>query len=280
MQGPERHLNRDDPLAAWLVRWRLVLDGEPFTTRFGSRLAPVIADGAPAMLKVAVHEEERRGGALMAWWAGDGAAGVLAREGEAILLERACGPRSLADMARAGEDDAATTVLCEVAARLHAPRAASPPAELVPLDRWFRSLRIAAARDGGVFARALVVAERLLAAPREPVVLHGDLHHDNVLDGAARGWLAIDPKGLVGERGFEFANLFRNPDAALALEPGRMRRRAGIVAKLASLEPHRLVAWVFAYAALGAAWSIESGHDPGPGLAIAELAETQLNAEA
>jgi aminoglycoside/hydroxyurea antibiotic resistance kinase len=42
-------------------------------------------------------------------------------------------------------------------------------------------------------------------------VLHGDLHHGNVLDFGLRGWLAIDPKGLLGERGFDFANIFTNP---------------------------------------------------------------------
>jgi len=104
------------------------------------------------------------------------------------------------------------------------------------------------------------------------VVLHGDLHHDNVLDGDLRGWLAIDPKGLVGERGFEYANLFRNPDLGCALAPGRMQRRIQIVAQEAGLDFRRLLDWVVAYAGLGAAWSLEDGDDPGAGLAIAEQA--------
>jgi streptomycin 6-kinase len=266
----------DDPFQPWLARWALTPDGEAFTTRFGSRLLPVRHAGAPAMLKIASHEEERRGGALMAWWGGIGVAHVIAREGDALLLERAMGPRSLAAMARDGRDDDATAILCEVAAGLHAPRAQPPPASLVPLDTWHRSLRIAAARDGGPFAAALPLAEALLAEPREVVVLHGDFHHDNVLDGAERGWLAIDPKGLIGERGFEFANLFRNPDVEIALDPVRMRRRAGIVAGAANLEPRRLLQWVHVYAVLGAAWSLESGHDPAAGLAIGALAAAEL----
>ncbi len=228
------------------------------------------------MLKIAGHEEERRGGALMDWWGGIGAARVLAREGDAILLERAMGTRSLAAMAREGHDDEATVILCEVAAALHAPRSQAPPDTLVPLDAWHRSLRVAAARDGGPFAAALPRAEALLADPRDVVVLHGDFHHENVLDGGDRGWLAIDPKGLIGERGFEYANLFRNPDAEIALDPARMRRRAEIVAAAARLEPRRLLQWVHVYAVLGAAWSLESGHDPAPGLAIGALAAAQL----
>ena len=61
-----------------------------------------------------------------------------------------------------------------------------------------------------ILARCADVARRLLAEPREVTVLHGDLHHDNVLHGS-RGWLAIDPKGLIGERTYEVANLLGNP---------------------------------------------------------------------
>jgi streptomycin 6-kinase len=266
-----------DPYQPWLTRWRLASDGVAFATRFGSLLMPVrTEDGDAAMLKIAGHAEEARGGLLMVWWAGHGAAKVLAHEGDAILLERLDGGHNLATMALGGQDDEATRVLCVCAASLHAPRPAPPPASLVPLDIWFAALFEAAARDGGVFARAEPLARNLLADPREPVVLHGDLHHDNVLDGGPRGWLAIDPKGLIGERGFEYANLFRNPTAELALTPGRMQRQAKVVADEARLDPQRLYQWIFVYAALGAAWSLQSGHDPGPGLAIAEMAEAAL----
>jgi streptomycin 6-kinase len=229
------------------------------------------------MLKLASHPEEVAGGALMAWWDGQGAARVLAREAEAILLERLDGRRSLAAMARDGLDDEATRVLCAVAAGLHAPRPAPPPSTLVPLDAWFRALWPAQETHHGAFDDAAAAARDLLAEPREQVVLHGDLHHDNVLDGR-RGWRAIDPKGLIGERGFEFANLFRNPDVDVALAPGRMGRQARIVAQAAGVETPRLLRWILAYAGLGAAWSLHSGHDADAraGLAIAQAALAEL----
>jgi len=266
----------DEIFQPWLKRWGLTPTGPSFTTLLGSRLMPVVRDGAPAMLKIAAHEEERNGARLMAWYAGQGAARVLAIEHEALLLERLTGTRSLADMARSGKDDEATRILCEAAAGLHAARSEPPPPTLVPIDRWFRALEPAAAQHGGTFAKSAAAARHLLGTPRDVVVLHGDFHHDNVLDGGARGWLAIDPKGVFGERGFEFANLFRNPSAEIALTPGRMRRQARIVAEHAKLDPARLMQWILAYAGLGAAWSISSGHDPTSGLAIAELAAAEL----
>ena len=135
-----------------------------------------------------------------------------------------------------------------------------------------------AAQGGGIFARALPVANALLAQQTDIVPLHGDFHHENVLDAGPRGWLVIDPKGLIGERAFEFANLFRNPDAATALAPGRLRTQLEIVCREAHLEPRRLLQWIFTYAALGAVWSIDVGHDDeaSAGIAIAELAESEL----
>jgi streptomycin 6-kinase len=177
---------------AWLARWELVPDGEAITTP-SSLLLPVRQRGQPAMLKIAREEEERRGGRLMAWWHGDGAARVLAHDDRALLLERATGPRNLEAMVAAGADDEASRILCAVAARLHAPRRGPPP-ELVPLSRWFEALAPAARSRGGLLAEADAAARDLLADPREPVVLHGDIHHGNVLDVGARGWVAIDPK--------------------------------------------------------------------------------------
>ncbi len=269
-----------DEFKPWMRRWDLRPDGEPFVNlyngRVSSRLAPVVHRGAPAMLKIAGGEEERLGGALMAWWAGEGAAQVLEREGPAILLERLTGPRSLAAMARTGQDDEATLILCRALARLHAPRASPPPASLVPLPAWFRALPAAAKRHGGVLGASWSRAQRLLASPRDERPLHGDLHHDNVLDAGPRGWLAIDPKGLIGERGFDYANTVCNPDIETAAAPGVLMRRAMIIVAEADLELERYLGWVLAYAGLSASWTLGEGGDASPALLIARLAATEL----
>jgi streptomycin 6-kinase len=250
-------------------------DGDPIVTQ-SSRLLPVRHGGAPAMLKIATEQEARRGGALMVWWDGSSAARVLAHDGNAMLLERATGTRSLAEMAKRGDDDEASRILCAVAAELHAPRS-SPPPELVPLPKWFEALAPAAASQGGILARASRTAQALLSAPQDVAVLHGDIHHGNVLDFAACGWLAVDPKGLSGERGFDFANIFCNPDARRAIAPGRLLRQAIVVAEAADLDRRRLLQWVLAYAGLSAAWFIDDGGDPGLPLAVAEAAAAELS---
>jgi len=253
-----------------LARWDLVPDGEPIETP-SSLLLPVRHNGVPAMLKIAREKEERRGAAVMAWWNGDGAATVLARHGDALLMERAAGPRSLAAMVADGKDDEASRILCEVTMHIHAERPGLP-SELVPLTHWFEALAPAARTHGGLLAKADAAAEALLADARDVVVLHGDIHHGNVLDGGERGWLAIDPKGLLGERTFDFVNILRNPDAAAALAPGRFQHQVEVLAGAAAVERQRLLDWTLAFAGLSAAWHLADGTPAALDLAIAGLA--------
>jgi len=261
---------------SYLGRWSLTPDGEPIITH-SSRLLPVLWNGKPAMLKMARDGAERAGGALMHWWDGDGAAKVYAHDEEAVLLERATGGRSLLKMAMDGEDDEASRIMGRTVERLHAPRK-KPLPNLIPLRRWFRELEPAAKAYGGALAESSVIAEELLSDPRDPVVLHGDIHHSNILDFEEDGWLAIDPKGLIGERGFDYANIFANEDLPTISAPGRLQRQLRIVATEAALQPKRLLQWIAAYSGLSAAWFLGDGSTAlaqSP-LAVARIALTEL----
>lgn len=211
----------------------------------------------------------------MEWWGGYGAARVLMRDGDALLLERAEGTRSLRGMALLDCDDEACRIICQVVARLHAPRARSLP-ELISLRRWFRELEPAAARCGGVLATSAATARELLDAPRDETVLHGDIHHGNILDFGPRGWLAIDPKGLFGERGFDYANLCCNPKQSIVTDRQRFVRRLDVVAAAADLERRRLLQWILAYAGLSAAWFLGEGKPAELELAVATQAAAEL----
>jgi streptomycin 6-kinase len=264
---------------SYLSRWRLAPDGAPILTAT-SRLLPVRQGGAAAMLKLFDAPEERFGSGLMAWWDGEGAARVLAIDAGAVLLERAEGSRSLAAMAAGGADAEATAILCRVVARLHAPRS-TPWPEAVPLPVWFRALD--AADHPHPLARSAGIARALLSEPRDVRLLHGDIHHDNVLDFGSRGWLAIDPKRLVGERAFDYANLFCNPDfadpsLAVARDPAAFAARTALVTAEAGIEADRLLRWIVAWTALSATWLIADGADPTLPLAVGGLALGALGA--
>jgi streptomycin 6-kinase len=258
----------------FIKAWDLLPDGVPVVTH-SSRLLPVRWRGLPAMLKVAIIGEEKHGGLLMQWWDGDGAAKVYVHDDDAVLLERAEGKHSLLTMAMNGEDDEASRIICATVRTLNKP-SAKPYPELVPLDIWFRALESASSAHGGMFSTSNAAAKALLAEPRGVGVLHGDIHHSNILDFEDRGFLAIDPKGLLGERGYDYANLFCNPDLPTTRDAARLRRQLPIVAQESDLAPERLLRWIIAYAGLSAAWFIEDGGDPAPPLRVAEIAAAEL----
>ncbi|WP_241291493.1 aminoglycoside phosphotransferase family protein [Burkholderia stabilis] len=258
----------------YLGLWGLVPDGGPILTASGG-LLPVRWHARPAMLKIATCDEERRGNALMAWWNGQGAAQVWQHDGDAILLERVQPAPTLAGFSASGHDDDAMRIACDVVARLHAHRGPGPT-WVVPLDDWFRPL-LSDHTGNDALRRSAATARQLLAEPpADAVVLHGDIHHGNILHFGERGWLAIDPKGLRGDRAFDYANLFCNPAHDIAIDPVRFGQRVVCVADAAQLDCRRLLQWILAWVGLSAVWLIEDDLSPDTSLEVAQLAAHAL----
>jgi streptomycin 6-kinase len=253
----------------WLQKWHLTVDGESIITQT-SHLLPVLYHNRPCMLKIALIEEERLGGQVMVWWDGFGAAKVFLYDDQAILMERAIGSRSLVEMVKTNQDEEASAIICSVVAKLHAAPSKTLPEKVIPLSKWFRSLKPAAEKHGGILKKAWLMSEYLLEKPQKLVVLHGDIHHQNILDFGADGWLAIDPKGLLGEHYFDYANIFCNPNEETAMKPGRLERQARVISERAGLDYQRLLQWGLAYAGLSAAWHFEEGSNADLALNIAE----------
>ena len=252
----------DTCLVALCQRWQLEPDGEMISGAGGAVL-PVRRNGDLLILKIAAPEEAGAGADLMEWWAGDGAVRVIARDGDAILMDRAGEPLLDTDLS----DDQAIQIVARVASRLHRPGRPAPPS-LVPLGRWFAVLTEA----GDPAASTL---EALLAEAHPQLPLHGDLHHGNILR-QADDWVAIDPKGLLGDRTADFAVFLLNPDAAderrfIARDPRRLPDRIGRLAGAADLDPDRLRRWVHVAASASALWHLQDGGDPTVARTLASL---------
>jgi streptomycin 6-kinase len=118
----------------------------------------------------------------------------------------------------------------------------------------------------------------LSASMDEPVLLHGDLHQDNILAAQRHPWLAIDPKGLVGEPAYEIGSLLRNPFPQLLQTPNPghiLARRVDQLAEELDLDRVRIRGWGLAQAVLSAWWGVEDfGHIWDAALACAELLAT------
>ena len=124
-------------------------------------------------------------------------------------------------------------------------------------------------------AKAEAMFLELLATSGDPVLLHGDLHHDNILR-RGDGWRVIDPKGLVGEREYECGAWLRNPADLLSRPNVKdvLDRRIAIFAEMLGFERQRIRDWAFAQAVLSAWWCLEDGGDCWEGgIAIARYLE-------
>jgi streptomycin 6-kinase len=243
-------------------------------------------DGRELALKAGVPREESRTEiAALRHWDGRGAARVVAEDADAglLLMERLVPGETLASVA---DDAVATAMAAELMRELHT---AGPPDGPYPtVERWglgFERYRRAHG-SGGPLAASLIDAgeaeyQRLCATQGERVLLHGDLHHENILR-SGEGWACIDPKGVLGEREYECCALMRNPEGLYsrpdALEVSR--RRLAQLCSVLGFEPERVWRWAFAQAVLSACWCVEDGVDYALALQAAGWYQESLEAPA
>lgn len=255
-------------LAGLAADWDLTL-GEPYDLTYHYVAAVRRADGTPAVLKAGFELTVEA--AALAAFDGHGAARLLRADPArgALLLEQVSPGDRLRDLV-ATDDAVATAVLADLMRRLHVPPVPGLPTVLSQVGALDRH-RGAVPADL-VAAAAAAMRHLCASAPRE-AVLHGDLHHDNVLRGTREPWLAIDPHGLVGDPGYEVGSILFNPDpgnrdpALTALVPARLRQLSTALG-----EPvDRLAAWGFVKAVLSSVWTADAGGDPGRALDVAHL---------
>jgi len=216
--------------------------------------------------------DEWRCGEVLAAFGGSGMARVYEYIEGAVLLERLNPGAQLAGVALDGRDEEATEILADVIDRM------SRPCESLDDSSREESKAFASARDWGrgfqryqasgdhqIPARIVEQARQLYfdlcASQRRVRLLHGDLQHYNVLFDSDRGWLAIDPKGVIAEVEYEIGASLRNPNEKpeLFVSPQTVEKRLRCFEAKLKLNSDRALAWGYAQAVLSAVWSVEDG---------------------
>jgi streptomycin 6-kinase len=251
-------------LSHYLAAWELSHPRLLTQTRTG-HIYTVTHGGATVLLKLLspLETEEQRGALALRYFDGQGAVRLLRHDDDAQLMEYAAGD-PLVTLVERGEDEQATRIIAQVLVQLHGVPQDAPYDGLLPLDRWFGALFAKAAADRQVgtetiFVRAAALAERLLADPRDVRALHGDIQHYNIRQ-SPRGWLAFDPKGLVGERTYDCANALCNPGMPeLVHDETRLLTHAALLADLLALDRWRVLAFTYAWACLNTSFWLPLG---------------------
>ena len=249
-------------------RWSLKV-APPFPTLSYNYVAPARrSDGTELVLKIGVPRSELgREIAALRSYDGRGSVRLLDAQPEQgiLLLERLKPGSMLADLCPENDDEA-TTIAAGVMRQLWRP--ITPHHTFIKIENWFEGLtRLRSEFNGGCgpFPKRLVetaesLYEDLSQSMDEPVLLHGDLHHFNILSATREPWLAIDPKGVVGEAAYDVGALLRNPfpDVFGWSELDHiLDRRAAILAEILDLDRRRVLGWGMAQAVLSAWWSYE-----------------------
>lgn len=261
-----------DQLSATLARceqaWKLTF-APPFTYQECAYhyIAPAIRDdGTPVVVKVhAPTGEFTQEAEALQLYAGHGIARLLDIdvEGKTLLLEHLRPGTSLKTVK---DDSEATSHAATVMRQLWRPVPVDHPFPSV-LDWGHGLVRLRQRYQGGhgpFPVTLLEEAERIFSelgtTITNPVLLHGDLHHENILSAERAPWLAIDPKGVVGEPAYEPGALLRNrrPDLSDTTQAVRvLTRRLDQLSEELDLDRGRVRAWALAQAVLSVWWTIE-----------------------
>ncbi|MFJ2879185.1 aminoglycoside phosphotransferase family protein [Streptomyces sp. NPDC086796] len=248
-----------------LGRWACVPDGEVMHGGVGV-IVPVRRPAAgTAVMKVSfphpgnVHEPD-----AFTAWGGHGAVLLYERDDAhfAMLLERAR-PSTLAE---AEEGDELVRVAGRLSRRLAVPAPPGLPRLRERADAWEGQLL----RDAGELSHALpryaveaaVATVRELGHDQPDTLIHGDLHARNILRADREPWLAVDPKGYVGDRAYDGGLLLKTRASAL-LESGDLRRALHrtlyVFAEAAEVDPERARRWAQLHAVQAAFWGRRHG---------------------
>jgi streptomycin 6-kinase len=238
-------------------QWQLDL-GDPYENSFVSLVLPAERAGVDLILKLQFpHRESDHEARALRDWAGNGAVQLREHDPDhhALLLER-CIPGDYLSQAGA---ETGLTVMIHLLPRLWVPAAEPYGSLAAEVGRWTGNLPAAYKRAGEPFElqlldEALDVLPALAASQGEQVLLHQDLHGDNVLRAHREPWLAIDPKPLTGEREFGLSPIIRSCE--FGHSPEAVRYRLDRLTGKLGLDRERARLWAFGHAI---AWGFEGG---------------------
>ena len=268
----------EERVRAWNITVETTLETESSFLAFGTQ------GSLPVVLKVVrALGDEWRAGEILEAFDGEGTVRVHAQVPGAVLLEKLDPGSSLVGLVLDGRDEEATEIIASVIQRMSHPRGLSGAATVEAWGEGFQ--RYLGSRDKPVPAAVVEQAQQtyltLCESQRETRLLHGDLQHSNVLLSSDRGWVAIDPKGVIGEVEYEVGACLRNPVERpdLFATATAVERRLEIFAARCNIDADRALRWAFAQAVLSALWSIEEGATvdaTNPALSLARAIEPML----
>ena len=213
----------------------------------------------PVVLKVGIENDLlQKEAEMLRFFVNYGAVTLIDSCDGALLLQRCVPGYSLTNYFPNDEENS-IEIIANVIKKLHSASLKQNMSTVTPLKELLNDLYQLSNVAENYVAKARDFSESLLKTTTKNVVMHGDLHHDNVIyDESAQSWKIIDPAGVIGDPTYEYTSFMINPidkiwkcDNALSIIEKRIQK----FAQIADINPHRLRQWTFAKAVLCLVWT-------------------------
>lgn len=255
-----------DLLAQLAREWQFTIESEFPNLSYNYALKVCLENGERAVLKCGVPNRELTTEiAALKHLNGKAAIRLLKADAElgAMLLEEAMPGKTLSKI---NNEDNTVSIFSSLMTALHHP--INDIEHFPTVQKWFDGFHRFTKQfpgkesplDISLVDHANKIGNELLDSMGELVLLHGDLHHENILSATREPWLAIDPKGVIGEREYEVGAFMRNPIPILVTQMNTKQillRRLDLLVELTGFDRKRLWGWSFSQAVLAAIWCLE-----------------------
>ena len=265
------------------IKWGLQ-EVKPFSNLTYSYVGRTVHDDRPSVLKIMPPCD--RFTRECEWYqnqSGRGSPHLFAfdKESGALLIERMQPASSAKNLVLQGDDRGATNAIAKSILGLkHQP----PKKEVFPHVNEFVNdlIKLKPHVQESLLTRAIFLLKDLTSDASKDVLLHGDLHHDNVLKHGDH-WVAIDPHGFIGPRSFEVGAMLRNPyDCFPTIKPldEVIKARVNVLEHQLPFSRYEIQAWSLIYTLVSSSWSLDDHGDvPDEHIQIAQILSSQINTE-
>ena len=252
-------------IKAYEKKWHIKVQS-PFELSYNYVAPAVGIDGSEFVIKIGFYKDQEFLSELKALelFKGQGVVGLIKKDKDSrvILLERVKPGKLLSSL---NNDVEETKILAGLVNKINRP--VKNEEGLIKIDKWRKELNDYCKKgEDHLFPLDLAIEAQelfdyLISTSKKKVLLHGDLHHDNVLALSDGKWIAIDPKGVLAEPGYEVAAMIRNPYKRLQMSSNledMLYKRIIILSKELGFDELRIYQWSLAQTVLSGVWCMET----------------------
>lgn len=265
--------------------WNLKENGKIIVTKT-SYIAFVLYKNTPAVLKIFhPNSDEHFSGQALEFFNADKSALILNKNKNAILVEHCIPGYPLSKLTISESDIKSTKIFCYIIKNLYKNNSKILDSnynfqKIIDLGKGFDKYLNS---NNDKINKSLVIDAKniffkMARSQNNITLLHGDLHHENILWDKKRGWLAIDPKGIIGEKEVEISAFLKNPIGYPKIYSNEQNilNRINIITDDLKLDKERILKWCYALTILSCIWLLEVNENPTNWLNFAIKIESML----